>query len=149
MIWWLQVVSGSCPLAKLTDDTFLSASTAKMQTCAATGGGGGGGRGDGGDGGDEGDEDEEEQEGDDSPNLTEEELEEQERLEAEYEEERASEASAQIDGGEAPEIVRRLGAAMQVGATSDAEVTEEDSRELALLATRVAEVLVTPALEDV
>ena len=29
------------------------------------------------------------------------------------------------------------------------EVTEEDSRELALLETRVAEVLVTPALEDV
>ena len=115
-----------------------------MQTCAATDGPAGGAHDGDGDDPDE----EEEGEGDDSPNLTEEEQEEQERLEAAYQEERAREASTQIDGGEAPEILRRLGAAVQSGATSEVEVTGEERRELAALAANVADVMNAPALHD-
>ena len=68
-------------------------------------------------------------------------------MEREYEEERAREVSTGIDGGEAPEIVRRLGAAVQMGATSEVEVTGEERRELEALSARVAETLAAPTLE--
>ena len=54
-----------------------------------------------------------------------------------------------LDGGEAPEIVRRLGAAVQAGATSEVEVTGEERRELAALGVRVAEAIAAPLLEGV